>query len=107
MDTCNRLTDIANEARAKLAALNAYQNVAGKIYGASHPNATQDQGGNDDPLNVKGKGTQSQFDTENGGGFYDINGRPDVTNSGRIAHYSNLYNKNNNYNCIIETNTII
>jgi len=102
MASCDRLTEIADKQRAELAALNAYQNSNGKQYNASHPNATQETGGNDDPLNIKGKGTGTAFDTVNGGGYYDINGRADVNGSGRNAHYTNEYNLTKHYDCVID-----
>lgn len=103
MATCDRLGEIAEQARNELTALNIYKNASGRIYSATHPNATQQIGGIDDPNNAKGKGTGVLFDTENGGGFFDINGRPGVNGSGRVAHFNNLYNKNNVYDCVIDT----
>jgi hypothetical protein len=101
MASCDRLGEIADKARAELTALNSYRNVSGQIYGPTHPNATQEVG-QGDPSNIRGKGTGVAFDTENGGGYYDINGRPDVSGSGRKSHFTNTYNKNNVYDCVID-----
>lgn len=51
-------------------------------YTNEHPNATTMAGASDDPKNIKGKGTGKFLDTENGGGFIDVNGDPTVPNSG-------------------------
>ena len=80
--SCNELSRIAEEARKRILELNIYQDEAGKRYSATHPNATQAQGGVDDFNNIKGKGTGIELDTSNGGGKYDIEGRPDVAGSG-------------------------
>lgn len=81
-------------------------------YNASHPYATSRKG---EPL---GKGTNTgghqhsiprdydaytkqtpsrQIDTENGGGEYDINGRPGVDGGRKWLMTINIYNKDNQY----------
>lgn len=102
-DSCSRLTEIANQARERLIKLNVYQNQAGKMYGAEHPNARQINGGADDPLNIKGKGTDGGYlDTSNGGGYYDIYGKPEVQGSGRKnLLLKNKYSADNPYDCFI------
>lgn len=101
-ESCNLLTKIAEEARKNLKRLNIYQDEAGKRYNETHPNATQAQGGVDDPINAKGKGTGGELDTSNGGGYYDINGRPDVIGSGRNAAFRvNKYTPDKHYDCFI------
>lgn len=93
----NKLTEIANEARKSLLVLNEYQDVNGKRYNVAHPNATQEVGEND-PFNIRGKGTGVELGTLEGGSSIDINGRSDVSNSGRKGHFQlNLYNRNNEY----------
>lgn len=100
--SCNRLQDIAEEARHRLITQNLYQDEVGKRYEAGHPNATQQGGGVDDRLNTKGKGTGEFMDTTNGGGYYDINGRPDVGGSGRKNLLeNNKYSKDKPYDCFM------
>lgn len=99
--SCELLTKIADEARAKLMASNIYNAETDKQYSATHPNATQALGGSDDPANTKGRGTGIYLDSTGGGTNVDINGRPDVLNSGRKAIYSNLYNPDKPYDCFI------
>ena len=62
---CNRLTEIAEQQRATFTGLNVYSEGI-KQYSAVHRNATQQEGGQDDIINIKGKGTGSYFDTTNG-----------------------------------------
>ena len=72
------------------------------IYTATHPNATQAQGGVDDRLNSKGKGTGEYLDTRNGGGSVDINGRPELGIGARQdAFTKNIYTRDNPYDCFI------
>ena len=98
--SCNRLEEIAAQARQELLVRNVYQNQTGKIYNENHPNALQAQGGSDDRLNIKGKGTAGYLDTLNGGGYYDIFGRPDVDGSGRNRLLQkNIYNRDKQYDC--------
>lgn len=98
--SCTRLEEIATAARQELLLRNVYQNEPGKFYSTQHPNALQAQGGADDPQNIKGKGTFGYLDTANGGGAYDIFGRPEVDGSGRNnLLLKNLYRKENQYNC--------
>jgi hypothetical protein len=98
--SCSRLEEIAAKARQDLLIRNVYHNETGKIYNENHPNALQAQGGSDDRLNIKGKGTAGYLDTENGGGYYDIYGRTDVDGSGRLrALQKNIYRKENPYDC--------
>lgn len=99
--SCTRLEEIAEEARKQLLLRNVYQNQTGRIYNETHPNASQAPGGSDDRLNIKGKGTNGGFlDTSEGGGYYDINGRPDVDGSGRNnLLQKNIYRKENPYDC--------
>jgi hypothetical protein len=98
--SCNRLEEIAKEARERLIRDNIYQNQLNKIYGVTHPNATQEKGGIDDRKNNKGKGTGDFLDTSKGGGNYDINGRSDVLGSGRKALLQlNKYTSKNPYDC--------
>jgi len=99
--SCELLTKIANEARAKLMASNVYNNEVDKQYSVTHPNATQAFGGSDDPFNAKGKGTGVYLDSYAGGSNIDINGRPDVLNSGRKGIYSNLYTPDKPYDCFV------
>lgn len=49
----NRLGDIAEEQRRIATAKNIYN--VNDTYNLNHPNATTEQGGVDDPFNVKGK----------------------------------------------------
>ena len=98
--SCTRLEEIAEQARQQLLLRNVYQNSVGRIYNENHPNALQTPGGSDDRLNIKGKGTAGYLDTENGGGYYDIYGRPDVDGSGRNnLLLKNIYSKENPYDC--------
>lgn len=98
---CSKLEEIANAKRAELLAQNVYNTVEGNIYSAVHPNATQATGDRD-PKNIRGKGTGVKFDTTSGGSSIDINGDPRYQNTGRIAIYSNKYNPDNQYDCVIE-----
>jgi hypothetical protein len=102
--SCSRLEEIANEARKNLLLQNVYFNESSKKYDVNHPNANQSQGGVDDRLNIKGKGTFGGYlDTTNGGGYYDINGRPDVDGSGRNRLLAkNLYNRDKPYDCYVD-----
>ena len=101
MSSCSKLVEIANMSRDEHKIKNVYYEQNGFIYNDQHPNATQSIGGSDDQYNAKGKGTGVLFDTTNGGGSYDINGRPDVINSGRLAIYNeNIYTPNSKYECI-------
>jgi hypothetical protein len=100
--SCDRLGDIASKAREQLILQNVYQDLSGKRYNSTHPNATQAQGGIDDRLNAKGKGTGEYLDTSNGGGSIDINGRPELGGGGRLdALTKNIYTKDNPYDCFI------
>ena len=100
--SCDRLSEIAEIARQNLVTQNIYQNVEGKTYTSRHPNATQVQGGVDDRTNIKGKGTGEYLDTRGGGGYYDINGRPELGGGGRNALLSkNIYTADNPYDCFI------
>ena len=100
--SCNRLEEIAEDQRNRLLTENIYQDKLGKIYGATHPNATQEQGGIDDRNNIKGKGTGEYLDTSKGGGSLDIFGRPDVQGSGRNnLLLLNKYNADNPYDCFL------
>lgn len=103
-DSCNRLVRIADEQRKNMIITNAYSYLdSSKYYGANHPNATTQKGGTDDPLNIKGKGTGEYLDFTNGGGYYDIYGRPDVMDSGRLRLISkNKFSADKPYNCFIE-----
>jgi hypothetical protein len=92
--SCNRLEEIANEARKKLLTENIYQNETGKSYDSRHPNANQSKGGVDDRQNAKGKGTGQYMDSSNGGGSADISAR---TN----ALLKNKYTKDKPYDCFI------
>jgi len=91
-----KLSRIAQEARERLFNINSYNPLANNIYSESHPNANQEIG-QGDPLNIRGKGTGQYLDIENGGGEYDINGRPEVYNSGRRGIYSNIYSPQHQY----------
>lgn len=92
-----KLQHIAEEKRLSDKNKNIYQNESGKRYTASHPNATVEQGGIDDPENAKGKATGVKFDFTNGGSAIDQNGVAGVPFSGRAAVLQNNYNKNNTY----------
>lgn len=91
-----KLTRIAREARERLFGINSYNPISGNEYNGSHPNATQESG-QGDPLNIRGKGTGQYLDTTGGGGEYDINGLPQVYNSGRKGIYSNVYSPQHQY----------
>ena len=94
--SCNRLEEIAKQARENLIRDNIYQDELGKRYTVVDPNATQKTGGIDDRTNEKGKGTGEFLDTSKGGGSLDINGRVDVNGSGRNALLTlNKYSLNN------------
>ena len=95
MTSCEKLTQIADEARARLLAQNSYKENTNDRYSASHPNATVE--GNDE----KGKGTGIILDTTNGGSIIDREGIPSLINSGRRGFYSNLYTNTNEYKCIL------
>ena len=102
MASCTKLEEIANQARQQLVQQNIYIDQSGLKYDMTHPNATQAQGGIDDPLNYKGKGTGGNFDTNNGGSIVDINGVPSLVGSGRNAIYTvNEYNPSNKYECFM------
>jgi hypothetical protein len=102
METCSRLEEIANQSRANHLVKNVYQDQSGLKYTNQHPNATQAVGGIDDLLNAKGKGTGGSFDTENGGSYIDVNGLPEIINSGRKAIYNvNQYTPEKKYDCFI------
>ena len=100
--SCDRLGEIADTAREQLILQNVYQDISGKRYNSTHPNATQAQDGVDDRLNAKGKGTGGYLDTTSGGGSIDINGRPELGGGGRLeALTKNIYTKDNPYDCFI------
>ena len=100
--SCDRLGQIAEEARQGLITQNVYQDISGKRYDATHPNATQAQGGVDDRLNVKGKGTGEYLDTTNGGGYTDQFGKPELGIGARQdAFTKNIYTRDNPYDCFI------
>lgn len=99
--SCNKLTEIADEARAKHLNKNFYLDGLPNEYSQSHPNATQEVG-TGDINNVKGKGTGVYFDTTNGGSEIDVNGLPSIPSSGRRGTFTNTYNANNEYKCILE-----
>ena len=100
--SCDRLGQIGDEARQNLITQNIYQDQIGRRYTATHPNATQAQGGVDDRLNNKGKGTGEYLDTRNGGGSVDINGRPELGIGARQdAFTKNIYTRDNPYDCFI------
>lgn len=102
-NSCSRLEEIAKSTRESLLVKNIYQDAANFQYGLTHPNATRQKGGIDDPLNIKGKGTGILFDTNNGGSDIDINGLPSVNGSGRNAIYSvNQYNPDKKYDCFAQ-----
>lgn len=97
--SCSKLIEIGQQARNEMLAKNRYSE--NNRYSAEHPDATQ-QTTASDPDNRYGRGTGVKFDTQNGGNFYDINGRPEVYGSGRNAiYYVNKYNPDNQYNCSI------
>lgn len=96
---CSKLIEIAQQARPEMLARNRYSEL--NRYSSAHPDATQ-QTTASDPNNTRGRGTGVMFDTQNGGNFYDINGRPEVYGSGRNAiYYVNTYNPDNRYDCVI------
>ena len=96
---CSKLIEIAQQARPEMLAKNRYSEL--NRYSSAHPDATQ-QTTASDPNNTRGRGTGVMFDTQNGGNFYDINGRPEVYGSGRNAiYYVNTYNPDNRYYCVI------
>ena len=102
MATCSRLEEIANLSRSTHLVQNIYQNQQNLKYSNQHPNATQSVGGVDDLNNSKGKGTGVNFDTMNGGSFVDINGLPQIPDSGRKAIYNlNQYTPDKKYDCFI------
>lgn len=99
MANCSRLEEIANTTRPQMLAKNNYTDS--NSYGPSHPDATQ-QTIPSDPDNKKGRGTGIKYDTQNGGNFYDINGRSEFYGSGRQGIFMvNKYNPNNIYSCNI------
>lgn len=102
MATCSKLEEIAIATREALLVKNVYQDQNNFKYSVLHPNATQAIGGVDDLNNSKGKGTGTVFDTYNGGSFVDVNGLPEIPNSGRKAIYIvNQYNPDKKYDCFI------
>lgn len=97
--SCNRLSKIAEEYRQKLPIDNFY--TKDNQFSETSPRATQEKDSKDS-LNIHGKGTGTYLDTANGGGYYDINGKPELQNTGRNAIYTkNQYTKNNPYDCFI------
>lgn len=99
--SCDILSEIAEDRVNKLKAINVYS--ADNPYGATHVNALQATGAQDDPLNCKGKGTGNFMDTSNGGSFCDINGHPTVPGSGRNAAFNrNKFNPSNQYEACFE-----
>lgn len=101
--SCSELSRIADEQRKKMIQTNAYSYLdSSKQYSATHPNAMVTKGGSDDPMNIKGKGTGQYLDFSNGGGYYDIYGRADVMDSGRLRMLQkNKYTADKPYNCFI------
>jgi hypothetical protein len=99
MASCTRLEEIANQKRQELLQLNTYSE--NDFYSSTHPNATQEIGDND-PKNRRGKGTGISFDTSGGGSSVDINGDPNISNTGRQAIFNiNTYTPDNIYDCFI------
>lgn len=96
--SCSRLEEIANNARQETLKNIYYDNGSFK-YSAQHPNATQAQGGYDDPNNYKGKGTLIPFDTGNGGSNVDIYGLPGFGGGRQEIYLQNQYNPDKPYNC--------
>lgn len=101
-DSCSKLTEIANQQRQELLIINTYSDNNGKRYSSTHPNATQESTSRD-PLNIKGKGTGIEFDFSEGGGFYDVNGKPSEGSYGRNGiNIKNKFTPDTPYRCIIE-----
>lgn len=97
---CSKLEELAKTARESMLSKNIYTSET--QYGSSHPNATQAAGGNDDPLNIMGKGTGIVLDTTNGGSSVDVNGSPSIAvPTGRAALQKNEYNADNVYSCFV------
>lgn len=95
---CSKIEEIANNVRPQMLGQNVYTEE--NSYSSVHPNATQAVG-NNDPDNIRGRGTGVAFDTVNGGTSVDINGLPNIYGSGRKAiYYVNEYNPDNQYNCV-------
>ena len=98
MADCSELKNIANEKRIELLGLTNYS--IDNPYGANHADANQAIG-NNDPLNLKGRGTGIPFDTSfEVGNTFDKEGDVNVSGSGRKAVFTNKYNINNPYNCV-------
>ena len=96
--SCSLLEDIGKKYREE----NLVKNIYGQssLYSQVHPNATVAQGGIDDPLNQKGKGTGIPFDTSQGGSSVDINGSPLFMGlTGRVAVAQNKFTASNQYQC--------
>lgn len=90
------LEKIANEKRLTDKNLNIYSKD--NEYNSNHPNATMEQGSSDDLNNNKGKATGNKFDFRNGGSNTDINGNPNISNTGRKAIFlKNNFNPNYTY----------
>lgn len=102
-DICELKKEIADAARIQSTSQNIYG--PNNRYTSSHPNATVERGAKDDPLNKKGKGTGSYMDTSKGGGTCDVNGRSDLSLSGRVKLLAiNKFNPNfkyDNNNCLV------
>ena len=105
-----RLEIEAIEMRNKLTQENDYQRGEGHEYNAGHKDAMSDGDplgkGTGVPLGVASRPGEStskgisyrNMDTKNGGGKYDIDGRPEVGKSGRLQLMTmNLYNEDSQY----------
>jgi hypothetical protein len=102
MASCSKLEEIANKAREEHLMKNNY--APNDKYSSLHPNATQAQGGIDDPNNVKGREPINTFplNTNGAGNDIDINGIPALGYRGRSEIFiQNLFNPQSVYNCVI------
>ena len=111
----SNLEKIGFESRTEQLIQNKIQKGNGKEYSADHDTAKWHEGDENHPLG-KGTGngghlhtvpqefnelTKNQFhpqiDTENGGGSYDVNGRPGVDGGRKWLQKINIYGPDNKY----------
>lgn len=90
----NPLEQAAIQQRKQLLTNNYYNNFdINNNYSPTHTRAKSD-----DQTPIHGKGTGVPFDSENGGGYWDIYGHPNFAGSGRIGNLvTNDFNPDNPY----------
>lgn len=90
----SKLEQSAIDERKKEVVKNSYNDSdQANNYSPTHTKALSDQ-----ETPIKGKGTGTYLDTQNGGGQYDINGNPLHPGSGRVKNVAvNKYDSQNGY----------